>query len=205
MQTIPSTILARLQKVWDTRSSRCEHAMQIRFDPQALKDDLAKNFDFVISCTEFELNSKSYWLRYGLICHYSIENLWKPSNCFVRNSKLTSCMSTNKLLRWISMGIDLTSFSPIGGIIVQNHLLILIQHVCVALPLSGASVALFKAKLTRISTPPEFRSIWWWKCNFNLLFIDDISSHIIALFCDIANLSEPYSFFFLGRTMCRWI
>lgn len=43
------------------------------------------------------------------------------------------------------------------------------------------------------SHPPRFCSIWWWKCNFNLLFIDDISSHIIALFCDIANLSRPYS------------
>lgn len=37
----------------------------------------------------------------------------------------------------------------------------------------------------------RLNSIWWWKCNFNLLFNDDISSHIIALVCDIANLYQP--------------
>lgn len=28
----------------------------------------------------------------------------------------------------------------------------------------------------------QFRStyLWWWKCNFNLVFIDDISSHTVA-------------------------
>lgn len=131
---------------------------------------------------------------------------WKIIQTAHRVAKLTSLMSTNKLCReFISMrnlfsGEEFSHRVGLSNEIVYLSFLPMCYHqksisCVVSSRMKGAWSYLGEISSSFSSYFPSalLCSVWWRKCNFNLLFIGDISSHIIALFCDIANLSAPYS------------